>query len=290
MNIILEVNKEKTWNEYTEEKKEEYENSMGIDGLKAYIKIKDIPNWKEFKKLATILRDNYPDKYADFLITDTGFKKLYYLFNSSGLFNMLEIMETINERFSIENMEEFEIKITDFLPRKDMSNEEFTLYMTKNSRVAIQRILQDAKINNSEFGLICCIFTFNRAKEEFDSLITDNFKVYYKDDGYVKTITEKIYISAKQGILWLINILPRIFEDIQKVECVFKEHESKGIDIGQEDIELNYKKRAAEKVVDVVINSGIAPVRTRLDIEVYRDMQRGIFCPAIDLTKNIYIY
>ncbi len=29
----------------------------------------------------------------------------------------------------------------------------------------------------------------------------------------------------------------------QKVEGVFKEHESKGIDIDQEDIELNYKKR-----------------------------------------------
>lgn len=259
------IYKEKDWNEYVEYKKEKFEELSTQNNMDSSIIIRRSEN--EFHKLTTILKDKYGNRFADFLIVDTGLSRFYYLCKSSGLFDIMKAIKLMNERFRSEYLKNCKIEIVFSISDKNMSNGTFTLHMSDQVRSIIEELSRDINVNQSSLGLIFCILTFNRAKKNFEEIITDNFEIYYNDNGYYRFIKNEINDAARKGILLLANLLPEVLEDIRNDESIIKYHKEHGEEIDQKFKDrLIYKLAAADEVISVIVrNSALLPTSISLD-------------------------
>lgn len=283
-------NKVKTkWEKFVDEHGPVFEEIRSSrHGFDSTIYISNIPNPKEFKKLMTILKDKYTGRKAEYIITTAGFDRFYSLYKSSGLFDTLQIIELLEERFCLEYVEEFQISIADSI--QDCNNSDiFALHMTYDTRDAIGRLLQDIRATYSKFGFIACVFTFNKAKEEFKGLITEKYKIYYEDDGYFRIIKEDFYKNVEKGKTWLVNVLPKIIEKINSMENEFIGAKNKGDIIDDKKIEeFRYKKHACEELINNITRGydkyGIyIPAKTLLDASVYLDISENKYIAPCEL-------
>lgn len=275
--------KQRTWEEYVEgvddddEKgaRKRFQHIALNDDTHSTITIRGIPNFPEFQRIITTLKDEYrPGGLTEFMIVDMGSTTFYYLYKSSKLFDIIKIIQMVNDRFYSEYFKQYNVDIGDsILERNVQTKSEFRLHMTSQLKAAIERELKDLNITEDKFGLMCCILTFNKAKEKFEELITDKFKIYYRDEGYYKIIKEDIESSTKRGITWLIESLPKIMEDIERNTILVKYYKENNHDSYPElKDDLIYKMQALDKTIVTLKDNKIdLPIKTAMDIMSYEE-------------------
>lgn len=275
--------KQKSWEEYVEGvygvegdgARKKFQQVTLNDDMDSTITIRGIPNFPEFQRIVTMLKDEYkPGRFAEFMIVDMGSTRFYYLYKSSQLFDIIKIIRMVNDRFYSEYFKQYNLNIGDsILERNVQTKSEFRLHMTSQLKAIIERELKDLNITEEKYGLMCCILTFNKAKEKFEELRTDKFKVYYRDDGYYKLIQEDIEGSARRGIIWLIESLPKIMEDVERNTILVKYYKESNHDSYPElKDDLVYKMQALDKAIITLKDNKVdLPVKTAMDIRAYED-------------------
>lgn len=288
-----EIKEDKTmtkWEKFVDEQGPIFEEIRSSRrGFDSIIYFNNIPNPKEFKRLLTILKDKYTGRKAEYFIITTGFDRFYSIYKSSGLFDILQVIELLEERFCLEYIEKFQVNIADSI--QDFNNSEiFGLHTTHDTREAIGRLLQDTRVTYSKFSFVACVFTFNNAKEEFKGLITEKYKMYYDDDGFPRIIKEDFYNNTKKGKVWLAKVLPKIIEKINDIENEFIGAKNKGDIIDDKKIEeFRYKRHACEELISNITRKydkyGIyIPVKILLDASVYLDISENKYIsPLFDI-------
>lgn len=266
--------KQLSWNDYTERLEIDYKTIKETDDMSSTITINNIPNIEEFQELITVLKDESGERFIEFAIVDCGTGRFYYLYKSSKLFNIVQLIRQINRTFHSEYFKQYNVNIGDSIPERNVKTKsEFRLHMSSKIRVIIERLLQDIKISDSSFGLMCCIFTFNRAKERFKELRADKFKIYYRDDGYYKFIKEDIEDSARRGITWLIESLPVMVDDVERNIILFKYYKENNHDSYPElKDDLIYKIAVLDNTIELIKDNKIdLPIKTAMDIRSYEE-------------------
>lgn len=206
--------KQTSWDDYAERLKIDYKAVKDVDDISSTITIYNIPNIEEFQELITVLKDENGSRFIEFAIADCGFGRFYYLYKSSKLFDIIQLMKQINRTFYSESVEQYQIRLTESILSRNKSDRKIILHMSTKQRAVINRLLQDIHVSDSSFGLVMCIATLNKAKEKFDRYITEKYEVYYSDDGYFKLIKREINRATVDGIDWLINTLPIMVDDV----------------------------------------------------------------------------
>lgn len=262
-----EIHGQNAWNEYVEEQKEIFRDLSIRSTTRTYIKIRNIPNIDEFQELIDVLKDKYGTIFTEFLIIECGFVVFYDIYQSSGLFGATEVIKMIHKRFNSKYQEGYQTEIAESILEKNRPDNYFYLHVLKKQKIVIEKLLMDIKLKESNFGLICCIFTFNSAKEEFKELTVDRFESYYKHDGYLNTIKEEINDEARKRILCLINYLPNMLEEIENDIISIRRHKER-----REKVDPKIKNKLLYKIdtVEHVINV-IEKNKTLLHIEVSLD-------------------
>lgn len=206
--------KQLTWEKYMEEQTEIFDNIEAAGKINATLTINSIPNEKEFHKLTTVLKDEYTPGATEYVIVETGWNSFYVMYKSTGLFDVVKALDGISSSFHFEKMGEHKIRIGESM-QGVRAEKRLVLHISGQQKREIQRLLQDIKIPESNFGLMCCISTFNRAKEKFEGFITENYEAYYEDDGYMKIIKMEIDQATRNGIELLIDYLEVMFWEIE---------------------------------------------------------------------------
>lgn len=260
------IYEEKNWEEYIKYKKEKFEELLTQDNMDCSIVIRHIPGENEFYRLMDILKDEYGSRFTNFLIVDTGLTRFYYLCESSGLFDIARTIRLVDEKFHFENWKNFKIGIVPSIPKENMSSEFLWLNMNDDVRSIIWKISKDMNISQSDIGMIFCILTFNRAKKKFEEFIKDDFETYYDDNGYYRSIKDGINNVATRGISLLINMLPKMLEDMDNDKNIINDHKNIEELCQKFESKLLHKMVVADDVVSVIIkNSTLMPSGVSLD-------------------------
>lgn len=260
--------KQRSWDDYVEELKIDYKIIKEKDDMSSTITIYNIPNTEEFQELITVLKDESGSRFIEFAIVDCGFGKFYYLYRSSKLFDIVQLIRQINRTFYSESMEQYQIRLTESILAKNKSSQRFILHMSKGQQAKIIRLLQDIKISDSSFGLIMCIATLNKAKEKFDQYITEKYEVYYNDDGYYKLIKREIDRATINGIDWLINTLPVMVDEVG----VYKKQYLCDITDQKITKKLLYKLTAVDNTIKLIVErEREIPAKCGLDYYLHRE-------------------
>ena len=208
--------KPKTWDEYIKEQKEIFDVLSEEGRINATLTINNIPNEAEFHELLTVLTDEYGHGLIEFVIINNGFNKFYHLYKSSGLFDVVKANKRINSAFNSEKLELYKIGLTNTILASRAEKRLVLRISGKNKRM-VGRLLQDIKVPESDFGLMCCFFTFNKVKHKLDDYITEKYEAFYDDDGYVMLINTEISRANIYGIARLISALETMYSDIDSI-------------------------------------------------------------------------
>lgn len=238
--------KTRTWDEYCKEQIEIFNKTSIFDPINSTIKIGNIiPNWDEFDRMVTILKDEYGENEFGFVCAEYGYDRFYCMYKETGLSDTVKIIQDVNEVFKSELLRKFiNLDLTGSIVGSRGENN-FCLHMSRRQKATINRTIKNFNGNESQFGLMSCILTFNWAKEKFERLRTDKFKVYYQDNGYAKIIKDEIIEANKVAILRLAETFPILVEGLEEK----KSSEMK------EDYE--YRLSVLKNVYDYLVNNGI---------------------------------
>jgi hypothetical protein len=205
--------KQKSFDDYISEHEKTFDDLQMTGKIDATLTINSIPNEREFHKLIKVLKARYGSGIVDFVIVDHGYTTFYFIYKSSRLFDIIKVIDKVNSSFYSEKLEDFKPSLTEAIPGT-RSEKRVVLHISRKQKGMISALLEDIRVSESNFGLICCILTFNRAKERFENFITEKYEAFYDDDGYVKLIQTEIDRATVNGINWLINSLETMFWEI----------------------------------------------------------------------------
>jgi hypothetical protein len=262
------IHKQKTWEVFAEEQTKAFEELDAMGKINATLTINSIPNEKEFHKLLTVLKDEYGPGTIEFIVTENGWNKFYVMYKSSGLFGVVKALDGVNSSFNFEKVGEHRISIIESI-KGERAEKRCVLHVSGKQKREIQRLLQDIKISESDFGLMCCISTFNRAKEKFERFVTDKFEAYYEDDGYVKLIRTEIDHATRSGIELLLEYLEIMFWDIES-----KTNEYFSNPYGDPKLVkyIKYKRRAMNGAIEAIESGNVEiAVKKQLFITAFRE-------------------
>lgn len=261
--------KQETWDEYAEKKAQEFEQIALKDSMNSTIVINNIPNEEEFQEIITTLKDHHGGRTTEFIITSCGFGRFYHIYISTGLKDVISVIKQVNRSFYSENMEQFKIGLTESILDKNKKEEaRFVLHMSKQQKAIIRRLLQDIKISESSFGFVCCIATFNKAKEKFEQFLTEKYEVLYEDDGYFKLIKKEIDRATVNGISWVINSMPIMLVDVEK----HKQQYLYDIDNPKLEKKLIMKINVMDEAMKVVGSKNMEiPTKYGLDFNLHKE-------------------
>lgn len=275
--------KQKSWDEYVEDQRIIFEQTSLVDPVNSVIKINNIPNRDEFERLMTILKDEHGGRVIEFVCTEAGYDRFYTIFQKTGLFDVTQVIQKINDTFYSEYFREFvQLDLAGTIPERNKSGngKEFYLHMSSKQKAVISRTLKYFKGTESPFGLACCIFTFNKAKEKFEFLRTDKFKVYYSDDGYAKIIQEEMREAAQTAIARLVEGLPILLNELEEKSVLASNSELPKYIERKED--LKYQIDAVDSAISVIYKNNIqVPCSHNMNFIVLKEKSEGTYMPPL---------
>lgn len=274
--------KQKSWDEYCEEQKKIFDEVSIEDPINSAIKISGIPNKEEFDRMVTILKDENGGREFEFICTEYGYDRFYYIYKKTGFFDIVKVVRQVNDTFYSEYFRTFiQLNLTGSIPDRNKGGKEFYLHMSKRQKAIINRTLKDFNGNEGQFGLICCIFTFNRAQEKFQYLTTDKFKVYYQDSGYAKIILEEMSEASKKAISRLAEGFPILINELdEKGTLAANKDLQKSSEIKKN---MEYGIDVVNDVYELLVKNGVnVPILQKLNLEVIEEKAKGTYIPYVD--------
>lgn len=275
--------KQLNWEAFAEEQKKIFEELSAIDPMNSVIKISNIPNRDEFDDLITILKDEYGGRAIEFICSENGTNKFWHIFRKTNLFDVAKVIRSINETFYSEYFREFiQLDLTGTIPERNKggNGKEFYLHMSSRQKAEILRGLKYFRGKESSLGLACCIFTFNRAKEKFEHLRTDKYKVYYRDDGYAKIIQEEMQEATQTAIARLVEGLPILLCELEEKSVLASNSEILKYEERKED--LKYQMEAVGKAISVIRKNKVnIPAMYDMGYIVLKEKAEGTYIPPV---------
>lgn len=275
--------KQLSWDEYCEKQKKIYDEVTITDPINSFLKISNIPNREEFDRMITILKDDKriykSSRELEFICTECGSDRFWYLFKGTKLLDVTKVIEKINDTFYSEYFRKFiQLDLTGSIPDRNKNGKEFYLHMSREQLAEISRTLKYFNGKESQLGLAVCIFTLNRAQEKFQHLKTDKFKVYYQDNGYARIIQEEMEEAVQVAIARLVEGLPILLNELEEKYTLASNKELSKYEERKED--FKYQMKAIYEAILVIQKSDIqVPALHNLEYIVLKDKAEGTYIP-----------
>jgi hypothetical protein len=259
----------------------------------------DIPNRPEFQKLMTILKDEHGNE-IELICTENGYNTFYNLYKNTGLFSVSKAIEKLSEVFDSDYFTGPQSFMIASIPERNRDRKECFLHMSRKQKAKISRTLEDVnrviRCSESQFGIVCCIFTYNYAKEKFKGLRTEKFRSYYDDSGYVKIVKDEIKEATKSAGFNIVKLYPVFLNIAEENAALASNSELKKCEERKED--LKYQIKALEYAIDAINRIELTiPQTHQLTLETIKDKSNGTFTEPLepDLSPDLaeestYIY
>lgn len=172
--------------------------------------------------LKGIKKDIGDKRFAEYFLTDMGYKLLYKRMATSKFLVVQRITKRIRDTIGTKLIENYPKMIADIDERDNKTK--ITIHISQKQHEQLQEVEDDTNIGLGNVQLLCLICATNQLRDKFDVCQNSDirYEKYCSTDGYLAVVFNTIEDMSDKLKRYIINALPVIKLSIAEREGAIK--------------------------------------------------------------------